>query len=238
MAGALGATFLPRGGGPVLAGALRPAVRGAARRPGAAGAHEGPGVAVLCHPHPAFGGTKDVWLLPVLAQALAAAGWWALRFDFRGVGASAGAFGDGTDEVDDVLGAVDHAVGRWRAGTTAAEDGHVPVRAVVGWSFGAAIALHAAVRDDLDVWVGICPPTRALARVPMLDPVPDGVQDARCRRTAVVAEHDAFYPPATVGVLRPHRVVEVPGADHFLFDRDHEVAGIVVEALAGPARAA
>lgn len=189
------------------------------------------GAAVLCHPHPAFGGTMDVWLLPVLARALADAGWWALRFDLRGVGASEGTTDDGREAVADVLGAVDHVVAV-AAGASARSQLR---RAVVGWSFGATLALHAAVADDaIADWIGICPPTRVLPDVPMLPPVPQGLEAACTRRTAVVAEHDAFYPPGTVGAVVPHRTVVVQGADHFLFDRDAEVAAIVVAALGAP----
>jgi alpha/beta superfamily hydrolase len=88
---------------------------------------------LLCHPHPAFGGSMDTPLVLALAEELAARGRAVLRFNFRGVGASTGRPTGGRLEHLDVLGALvalEGAVGR--------EPPHV-----VGYSFGAAMALIA-----------------------------------------------------------------------------------------------
>lgn len=66
------------------------------------------GAAVICHPHSQHGGSMDSWMMPVLQRALVADGWLALRFNFRGVGASEGSYDKGEGELKDVAGAVDY----------------------------------------------------------------------------------------------------------------------------------
>ena len=68
------------------------AVRDAAAVPAGAAAR---GVAVIAHPHPLFGGTLDNKVVQTLARALVQCGWTAVRFNFRGVGASAGTHDQG-----------------------------------------------------------------------------------------------------------------------------------------------
>lgn len=111
-------------------------------------ADEHGGVAVVCHPHPSFGGSMESWMLPVLQSALVSEGWVALRFDFRGVGGSDGQHGTGEGEVADVAGAVDRLL----------EHGDAPLL-LVGWSFGAAVSLRHAVDDPrVDGWLGVSLP--------------------------------------------------------------------------------
>jgi uncharacterized protein len=177
------------------------------------------GAALLLHPHPAFGGHMDVWLLPVLAARLAEDGWVALRVNLRGVEGSGGRPTGGAQEHLDAQGAL-----AWLA----ARVPDVPT-AVVGWSFGAMVGLRLGAA--VDRWVGIGPPTRRTAEVPLVGPLlPERPPP---HRTVVVGEHDQFFPPSTAGVLRPHRLVVLPGADHFLFDLDHVVADVVADELAG-----
>ncbi len=66
------------------------------------------GVAVLAHPHPLFGGTMDNKVVQTLARACVAAGFTSVRFNFRGVGASAGDYDEGRGETQDFLGVVQH----------------------------------------------------------------------------------------------------------------------------------
>lgn len=89
-------------------------------------------MAVVCHPHPAFGGRMDTPLVLNLADALAAAGWSTLRFNFRGLDGSGGAPTGGLAEHEDVAAAVD-----WARSHGAAEV------ALVGYSFGALMAARA-----------------------------------------------------------------------------------------------
>lgn len=176
------------------------------------------GGVVLAHPHPDFGGTMDVWLLPRIAERLAADGWAVLRLNFRGVGRSQGRRSGGELEHLDLEAGVVHL--RQVIAPTA------PIVAV-GWSFGAMIALR--LGPTVAGWVGIAPPTREIVEVPLRGPVVPSVLPPH--RTVIVGEHDQFFPPSTVDVLRPDAVVVVADTDHFFFDRDPEVAEHVAAAL-------
>jgi uncharacterized protein len=183
------------------------------------------GAAVLCHPHPAFGGTMDVWLLPRIGERLAADGWAVLRFDVRGVGASQPGPGawDGATEHLDLAGAV--------ARVREEIDAAAPV-ALVGWSFGALLGLlHGPTDPSVAAWVGVAPPTRPLDGVPMVEPDPASIAAWEARRDVIVGAHDQHFPPDTCEVLHPHAVHVVPDADHFFFDRDAEVADLVATCL-------
>ena len=98
------------------------------------------GVAVLCHPHPQFGGTMDNKVVQTLARAFLQLGYRAVRFNFRGVGGSTGAWDEGRGEIDDALAVI--------AAQRAAAPG-LPL-ALGGCSFGGYVAAQAAARlaDD------------------------------------------------------------------------------------------
>ena len=64
------------------------------------------GLAVVCHPHPQFGGTLDNKVVQTIARACLDLGWASVRFNFRGVGASEGVWDEGRGEVDDALAVV------------------------------------------------------------------------------------------------------------------------------------
>ena len=89
--------------------------------------------AVLCHPHPQFGGSMNDMVLGALEPALLASGISSLRFNFRGVGGSEGAYSDGLGEIEDVA-----------AATTWVREASASERLVLGgYSFGGAVALSA-----------------------------------------------------------------------------------------------
>src|SRR5687767_12495036 len=95
------------------------------------------GTAVLCHPHPRHGGSKDHPILWAIRNELAAKrGLTVLIFNFRGVMGSEGSYGGGEGELADVTAAVDR-VRQEAQGPTV----------LVGWSFGAWVALHHALTD-------------------------------------------------------------------------------------------
>jgi alpha/beta superfamily hydrolase len=64
------------------------------------------GVAIIAHPHPLFGGTMDNKVVQTLARAFVQCGYTAVRFNFRGVGASAGEHDAGIGEAEDMLAVV------------------------------------------------------------------------------------------------------------------------------------
>jgi alpha/beta superfamily hydrolase len=91
------------------------------------------GVVVIAHPHPLFGGTLDNKVVQTLARAFTQCGWTAVRFNFRGVGATEGQHDEGRGELDDMLAVV------------AASAPHGPI-CLAGFSFGAFVTAHAHAR--------------------------------------------------------------------------------------------
>ena len=157
--------------------------------------------AVLCHPHPQYGGSMHSIVISELFRALPAAGVRCLRFNFRGVGRSAGAFDDGRGERLDVLAAIDG------------------LAAELPGAFGADVALS-VLDPRVGGWMAIAPPLRFATA---LDEV---AADARPKLLAL-AERDEFRVPAEVqaqvGAWRATRVEIVPGASHFFVGRTDRV---------------
>jgi uncharacterized protein len=166
--------------------------------------------AVVCHPHPAYGGDRRNIVVEALFRALPAAGVAALRFDFR-----PGAGGDPGGARADVVAALDRLAAEVGAG--------VPLW-LAGYSFGADVAL--AVDDPrARGWVAVAPPLR------FGGPPAPAVGDGR-PVLVVVPEHDQFSPPdaarAATGAWPSVDVAVVPGADHFLAGGTAAVAAAVV----------
>ncbi len=109
-------------------------------------------VGVVCHPHPLHAGTMQNKVVHTAARALQEAGAATVRFNFRGVGASAGRYDDGVGEVDG------------RAGRDYLGAPGIFVRAVwlAGFSFGAAVALQASAQAQPHRLVTIAPPVGRL----------------------------------------------------------------------------
>ena len=108
---------------------------------------EATAVAVVCHPHPVHGGTMTNKVAHTLARSFVGVGISALRFNFRGVGQSAGSFDDGNGEVADVLAAV-----AWLR----EEAPDLPLW-LAGFSFGAAMAIRAATQCSPDGLISVAP---------------------------------------------------------------------------------
>jgi len=175
-------------------------------------------ITVVAHPLPTHGGEMRNPLIASIARACAVRGWYALRFNFRGVGASAGTWSGGRAEADDLGAAVAHAQGVAPG---------LPL-GLVGYSFGALMSLKwlaSGGRVDALVLVGL--PLRSV-RGPDNDlpPVPDGT-------LIVAAERDQF---GTASELRDRfpkaRIAEVRGVDHFFVGKRDEMAQLVTDELA------
>lgn len=173
---------------------------------------------VIAHPLPTHGGEMRNPLIAGIARACAERGWYALRFNFRGVGASEGNWTGGVDESDDVGAAVAHA----RALAPGLPLG------LVGYSFGALMALRWSSRGgraEALVLVGL--PLRSVTGPDNdLPPVPDGT-------LIVAAEYDQFGTAAQLRDRFPQaRIAEVRGADHFFVGHRDELQRLVTEELA------
>jgi hypothetical protein len=113
---------------------------------------EAHGLVVVCHPHPRAGGTMNAPLLVALRDDLRARGIGVLRFNFRGIGSSEGEPSDGSAEIADAEGALADAATR-----------ELPL-ALLGWSFGAAVAIRTTARHaELRACVAIAPAVTARA---------------------------------------------------------------------------
>ena len=157
------------------------------------------GVVVLCHPHPQHGGTMGNKVVQTLARAFVQMGYRAVRFNFRGVGASEGAWDGGRGEIDDALAVVQ-----------AARDPLLPL-ALGGFSFGAYVAACAAAKlaghESVERLVLIGPATNRF------------IMPAVPADTVVVhGEADDVVPlSATLDWARPQAlpVIVLPGVGHF-----------------------
>ena len=172
--------------------------------------------AVLAHPHPLHGGNMRSIVIGALFAGLPAAGVAALRFNFRGVGASEGTHDEGRGERLDVVAALD----------ALAEIVGAPGLPLVlaGWSFGADTSL--AVDDERHAgWFAVAPPLRHT----------DDVAAASDPRPALLAvpERDQFRSPESarevVASWTNTQIDVVPGADHFLVGRTDRVVELAVE---------
>jgi alpha/beta superfamily hydrolase len=173
------------------------------------------GVAVVCHPHPQHGGTMDNKVVQTLARAFTQLGCVAVRFNFRGVGGSAGAWAQGPGEVDDAL-----------AVAAAFRRAEQPL-VLAGFSFGAYVASNAAARLARD---GV-----AVQRLVLVGPAASRFDMAAVPKGTLVihGEADDVVPLAAVfDWARPQSlpVTVIPGAGHFFHGQLSLLKSLVVGA--------
>jgi len=171
------------------------------------------GGAVVCHPHPQFGGSMDNAVVVAVSRALVACGFVVLRFNFAGVGGSHGTYSGGPGEVEDARAA------------TEALSAHVPSGVpinLVGYSYGAWVALQAGPQEPrVGRIVAIAPPL-SLFGWHTLGTISQPV-------SIIAAEHDQFCPADELARLigKHGKAMSVhatiAGADHFFWGFEDEV---------------
>ena len=185
-----------------------------------AGAGNTTRAAVVCHPHPLFGGTLHNKVVFHTMKALNGFGFPVLRFNFRGTGLSEGEHDQGKGEVEDVRTALDWLDAEY----------HLPL-IFAGFSFGAAVGLRAAcadarVRGVIGVGTPIGPVVSD-SEVPRTYTF-DFLQDCAKPKLFVSGARDQFGPRAKLEALvaampEPKKLVLIDGADHFFEGRLREL---------------
>ena len=173
------------------------------------------GVAVVCHPHPQHGGTLDNKVAQTLARAFVQLGWRSVRFNFRGVGASAGVWDEGVGEVDDGLAVI-----------AAHREPALPFM-LAGFSFGAYVAAQAAAR---------LPDAAKPQRLVLVGPSTERQQMAPVPADTLVihGESDDVVPlAATLAWARPQNlpVIVFPGVGHFFHGQLALLKNVIVQEL-------
>ncbi|HEX5459829.1 MAG TPA: alpha/beta fold hydrolase [Steroidobacteraceae bacterium] len=176
---------------------------------------------VVCHPHPLYGGTLDNKVVYTLARAFVELGAPAIRFNFRGVGGSAGSYDEGRGETADALAVIAYGRDRWPDASLW----------LAGFSFGGAVALRAAAQSHPQRLVAVAP---GVTRIAM-----EGVGSPDCPWLVVQGDaDDVVEPPAVLGWVNrqtsPAVIRVLPGAGHFFHGRLHELRAVVLEYLEGP----
>jgi alpha/beta superfamily hydrolase len=176
------------------------------------------GVAVLCHPHPQHGGTMDNKVVRTLERAFVQLGYRAVRFSFRGVGGSAGAWDHGRGEVDDALAVIE-----------ALREPALPL-ALAGFSFGAYVASQAASR---------LPEGERAERLVLIGPAVHTFEMAPVAQDTLVIHGEVDDVVALADVFdwaRPQAlpVTVVPGCGHFFHGQLTLLRQLVVGAWHAP----
>ena len=180
------------------------------------------GVVVIAHPHPLFGGTMDNKVVQTLARAFVQCGWQAVRFNFRGVGATEGVYDEGRGELQDLLAVVQQVAPQ---GTLA----------LAGFSFGAFVTSHAVQAlwsqraIEKIVFVGTAASRFTVADIP---------PEAHAHTLTLHGEQDDTVPLAAVmDWARPQTlpVTVIPGGGHFFHGQLPLLKSLVVRHLRAPA---
>lgn len=176
------------------------------------------GTVVIAHPHPLFGGTMQNKVVQTLARAFVQCGWQAVRFNFRGVGASAGIYDEGRGEAQDMLSVVSQVA-------------PLGPLALAGFSFGAFVTSHVAqalqAQRPLDklVLVGT-----AASRFEVAPVAPELHE-----RTLVIhgEQDDTVALASVMDWARPQTlpVTVIPGVEHFFHGQLPLLKSLVVRHL-------
>jgi len=177
------------------------------------------GAAVVCHPHPMYGGSMHNNVVEAVLDALWRRGFATLRFNFRGVGGSEGEYDGGEGEAEDAL-----AAARFLA--TKAE---VQTVTVAGYSFGAAMSLRAGLSDPAV--------NRVIAIALPVAMMNAGVREGASKPVLLVSgDRDSYSPVEPLRELTQKlgggaRLEIVPGADHFFGGYEPQLSSVIAGAL-------
>ncbi len=172
--------------------------------------------AVVCHPHPLYGGTLDNKVVYTVARAFQHLRAPAIRFNYRGVGASAGSYDEGRGETADTLAVIAYGRQRWPQAQLW----------LGGFSFGGAVAVRVA---------GAAGPQRLVLVAPAVNRIDVGGEPPPgCPWLIVQGDADELVPREEVlrwaGTLSPAPAVTVlPGTGHFFHGRINELRAAILE---------
>ena len=176
------------------------------------------GMALICHPHPQFGGSMTNKVVHSLARSALGTGLAAVRFNFRGVGGSEGEYADGLGETEDAL-----AVLAWMR----AQQPEAQI-VLAGFSFGAAVALRVSAQQPAAQLVTIAPPLKYFEGTSIPVPLsPWLVVHGDADDVVDCAETQASFEAA--GLTPEHHVLAEAG--HFFHGRLHDLRDIVTPCL-------
>ena len=181
--------------------------------------HEPQFLAVVCHPHPLYGGTMHNKVVHRVASTLFARGAAVLRFNFRGVGKSAGTHDRGVGELDDARAALDWMRGR-----------HPRSRSMLaGFSFGSWVAARlAAARPQIERAILVAPPLKTSNF--------ESMHTATTGKLVIQGTADTVCPPELIerdfpNWAEPKKLIWVEGASHFFDRKLTELGNAVTDGL-------
>lgn len=177
-----------------------------------------PASAVICHPHPLYGGTMQNKVVHTVARAYSDLGLRTVRFNFRGVGSSDGAFDHGAGETADVMAVID-----WLARARPRDS-----LFLAGFSFGAYVALRAAAQRRPAHLLSIAPPVHMYDFAALPHP--------QCPWWVIQGEADEVVDAQAVtawaATLDPApQLVRLPGVSHFFHQRLNDLRQVATQAL-------
>jgi hypothetical protein len=177
-------------------------------------------VGVVCHPHPLYGGTMQNKVVHTLARAMQELGVPTVRFNFRGVGGSAGTYDGGAGELDDAAAVCAWARRRWNC----------EALWLAGFSFGSAVALQAAQSVAPLALVTVAPPVGRIIVAPVPRPAcPWLVVHGACDELVDVTQVHRWVD----GYTHPPQLVVLEGAEHFFHGRLADLRAAVLQFLSG-----
>lgn len=179
------------------------------------------GIAVIAHPHPLFGGTMDNKIIHTLFNTLLELDFICVKFNFRGVGDSAGIHDEGVGEIDDVLAVVTSIQEHFNT-----QYGDLSLL-LAGFSFGGAIQAHAAQHLKPQHLILVAPSVERLNAPPVID---------HAGRVLIIhGDQDDVVPLQSVldwaAQQQSQPVVVIPGAEHFFHGRLSNIKNVVRDAF-------